>query len=548
MTSGFQLSRARMAITLSLALAVYLLQALSIAHTKAPWCDEGWFANSSYNLAFQGTMGINVLEPSGHFLNTYLRGIQERNYVVTPNHLVALAAWFRMFGFSLSNMRGWSILWGAITLLVSFYILYRLLPDPRIAQLTTVFLSLDFVFLWSSADGRMDTSAAALALCGIAAYLHWRERNVRAAILISQLCEAAAVFTHPNALLGLIAIGVLAWRFDRARIRFRWLFEAAIPYSVFALGWLLYILQSPSEFRAQFLANAAGRSSGRWLVVLQPWLAVWREMKRHVATYIVGGLWNAEMKQWLFFVPLLYIGALIWFVVAYRHNNSQGVRTLYSCLGVYVLGMTFLNGFKPPNYFVYLLPFYNAVLATWLVELWRRGRDAKLLSVVIAAAFIVAQVGTTVQHIRADEYHRDYLAATASLREYRASGKTITGTAALGFGTGFWGFRDDGRLGMYTGFTPDIVVVDRSYRMLADLFAKEEPEVFLHFATTLTSRFSLKAGYGSFWVFERNARPLAGIDRHELTARRKADQADYLFAWIERARSAPISVPVHRGI
>ncbi len=57
--------------------SVGLVLAGWIARTKAPWCDEGWFANPAYNLAFKGNLGSNVLEPSGHFLNAYLKGRKE---------------------------------------------------------------------------------------------------------------------------------------------------------------------------------------------------------------------------------------------------------------------------------------------------------------------------------------------------------------------------------------------------------------------------------------------------------------------------------------
>jgi hypothetical protein len=110
-------------LALMASVVLYLVLATSIARTKAPWCDEGWFANPAYSLAFHGNMGSNVVEPSGHFLNAYLQGIQERTYVVTANHLVGLAGWFRIWGFSLFTMRLYSILWGAITLLALLYIL-----------------------------------------------------------------------------------------------------------------------------------------------------------------------------------------------------------------------------------------------------------------------------------------------------------------------------------------------------------------------------------------------------------------------------------------
>jgi hypothetical protein len=42
---------------LPLAVVVYLVLALWLAHTKAPWCDEGWFANPAYNLAISWEHG-----------------------------------------------------------------------------------------------------------------------------------------------------------------------------------------------------------------------------------------------------------------------------------------------------------------------------------------------------------------------------------------------------------------------------------------------------------------------------------------------------------
>ncbi len=528
------LSRARICATLGFAIVVFLLQAFWIARTKAPWCDEGWFANPAYNLAFTGRMSSNVQEPSGHFLNAYLSGIQERTYMVVPNHLLALAGWFRVFGFSLFTMRAWSILWGAITLSVTFYILYRLLPDPRIAQLATALLSLEFVFIWSTADGRMDAMASALALLEIAAYLHWRPRNLRAAILISQICGAAAAFTHPNALLGLIAVGVLAWRFDRFRVRWRWVFEAAIPYCVLALAWMAYIAQNPFDFRAQFLANAAGRGSARWLVIVQPWLAVWNELQRHVATYMASSQWSGVMNPWMFFIPFLYLVALVWFFRSNRASPSPDICMFSICAAVYVLGLTFLNGFKAPCYVIYLLPFYSAVLAAWLLKQWDRGRDARFLGTTVAAAFLVAQITTTVLHIRADEYHRDYVPAAHKLAAYRTAGNTIVGPSTMGFIAGFRGFRDDARLGIYSGLNPDIVVMDRSYRYFARLFATEEPRVFTHVATTLTSKYRCTEKFGSFWVFEREAQPASGIDMQTLALKERVEQADYLFEWIEQ--------------
>lgn len=511
---------------------LYLILATSIARTKAPWCDEGWFANPAYNLAFHGYMGSNVLEPNGHFLNATLQGIRERTYVVTANHLVGLAGWFRVFGFSLFTMRLYSILWGTVTLLVFFYILRRLFPDHRVAYLATLLTAMDFVFVWATADGRMEAPAGALALCSLAAYLYFRERSFRTAILISQIFAAAAVFTHPNALIVLLALFVLVWRLDRERMRPGQLVLAAVPYLFFGLLWSVYILQAPSDFMAQFFANAAGRGSSRWKVILQPWLAVYGELVRHLALYMFGGLWSAVMNPSMVVIPFIYLAAMIGFLRR-RKLFEEPTRIFIACLVTVLAGMTFLNGFKAHCYMLYAIPFYNAVLAAWLLILWDRKGDAGGLAVCLGAAFAVVQLSTSIQHIRADEYGRDYQPTVRAVETYRADGKTIVGTAALGFGVGFQGFKDDWRLGLYTGLKPDVIVMDRSYRYFTIHYKKEEPAVFSHVVSTLNSDYRLAQRYGSFWIFERASPPRGNtvprIDMSAVDPKGRPERDDFLF-------------------
>ncbi len=529
----------RVWIPLAAAIFIFIGLAIALAMTKAPWCDEGWFANPSYNLAFHGKMSTNVLNPSGHFLNAYLSGIKERTYVVPPNHLVALAGWYRLFGFSLLTLRAYSIVWGAISLPALFFIFYKLLPDPRVAQLGTLFTAVDFIYLWSSADGRMDSSANALAVCSIAAYLYLRERGFARALFVSQLLSAAAVFTHPNAILMQLILAVLVWRFDRERVRWRHLVLAAVPYVFFGLLWTFYIAQSPGDFAAQFFANAAGRNSIRYKVILQPWLAVWSELLRHLATYFGSTVWSGSVNEQFLFVPLFYAASLFAFF-RNRKAYSRAVRTFLLCVLTMMLAMTFLNGFKAPMYLIYVLPLYNAVLAFELLALWNRGTVGKFIAAAGGCAFAVLQVMASVEHVRADEYHRYYLPAIARLKQEQTAGKTIVGTAALGFGLGFQGFEDDWRLGEYSHLQPDVLVLDRSYRNFTRLFEKDEPLVFTHIVETLSSSYRFSYRIGTYWIFERVKRPPGSriVDIREIAKKKKGERAAYLFEQLEHLADA----------
>jgi hypothetical protein len=497
---------------LSAAVLVYLVLALWLAYTKAPWCDEGWFANPAYNLAFHGNTGSNLLEPSGHFLNAYLRGIQQRTYIAMPTHIVALAGWFRMFGPSVFSARLYSICWGAITLPILFYILQKLFPDRRVAIFGTALTAIDFIFLWTTADVRMEATANALALASLAAYLHFRERHFQKAVIWSQALGAAAVFNHPNAVLVVLAIVILAWREDRERLRerpWRYLACTAAPYLLFAAIWLVYILQSPADFKAQFLANAAGHKSERLTLLIHPNVALWAEIVRHVTAYYISTQWSGAMQGWMAVIPFLYLPAVVWFLRTARHAESRA-KTFAVFFVVMLLGITFVNGFKARNYLISVTPLYDALLAAWLLDLWRRRIDAKCVAALVGALFVALQLSITALHIRADEFQRYYQPAIEDLARYRAAGKTIDATSALGFGLDFNGFTDDARMGMYTGRTPDVLVIDRSYRNFAMSFAEDEPEVFDHIVSTITMRYRFVAQHGPFWIFERAHPPVDG--------------------------------------
>jgi len=521
-------------VPLAAAILIFASLATALAMTKAPWCDEGWFANPSYNLAFHGNMSTNVLNPSGHFLNTYLSGIKERTYIVPPNHLVALAGWYRLFGFSLLTMRAYSILWGAITLAALFLTLCKLLPDPRVAQLGTLFAAVDFIYLWSSADGRMDCSANALAVVSIAAYLYFRERGFTRAVLISQGLSAAAVFTHPNAVLTQLMLLVLIWHFDRTQVHRRHLLLAAIPYVFFGFLWSLYVAQSPGDFSAQFLANAAGRDSSRLKVILQPWLAVWSEFVRHLSIYVASDLWSATVNKSFVLVPFFYAVSLFTFCLN-RNNYGPGGRTFLLCVATIILAMTFLNGFKAKNYLIYLVPWYDAVLASQLLALSKRGVERKLVAFALGCAFAALQIVASVEHLKADEYHRYYQPAIAQLKQEQAAGKTILGTAALGFGLGFHDFEDDWRMGKYSHLQPDVLVLDRSYRFFARRFENDEPLVFSHIVRTLTFNYRFSYRFGTFWIFERINSPVLGriVDITEIDSQPRGQRVTYLFKQLE---------------
>ena len=498
-------SRSALTGSLLVILAVYITLAFAIARTKVPWCDEGWFANPAYNLAMRGNMGTNVLEPSGHYLNAYLSGIEQRTYIVVPLHLVTLAGWFKLFGFSAVSMRAYSILWGAVALGAVFLIVWMLTRNHALALVSIALTCVDFLFLWGAADGRMDMMCSSLGLCAVAAYLLLRARGVTLAVVVSQTLAAAACFTHPNGILAIAALAWLAFSLDRERIGKGHFLLAAVPYLLFALAWLPYILQSPADFRAQFFANAGGRNAARWKMIAQPWMAVWYEISKYFTTYGLYPIWTGRINAFLELVPFLYLGALIWCAWNRSTLLDCGSRALLHLTIVYLLTMTFLIGFKPQNYLPYVIPLHCALLAVWIERGWRSGRVARLSAIAVAAAVLAIQGFAVYQKIRLDEYGRQYRPVAADLQAYSAHGKKVLATASFGFELGFDAFKDDARLGKYSGRMGDIVVLDPSYRQWYKRFEREEPEVLRYVTGLLSREYHTVRRNDLFEILERNS-------------------------------------------
>ena len=138
-------------------IVLYLALAVASSLTKRPWGDEGWFASPAYNLLTKGSMGTTVLEPSG-----WLKGIDKHTFWVAPLHLVVQAAWYKVVGFGLQQMRALSTAFGLLALVSWVLIMKALTGDKRVALLTFALLAVDYVFVTGASFGRMDMMCAGL--------------------------------------------------------------------------------------------------------------------------------------------------------------------------------------------------------------------------------------------------------------------------------------------------------------------------------------------------------------------------------------------------
>ena len=258
---------------------VFTAFALTLLFTKRPWVDEAWFTSPALDLVTRGKFGTLLLDPSGSHLRLYkpdafLRGINEHTYWVMPFHLLQLAAWGKLFGFSIFSMRMPSVLWGGIALASVASIVRHLYDGRGAALIGAAVLAVDFGFVNGAADVRMDMTCTALGLAALAVYLGFREVHFSAAVIGAHSLAAVAVFTHPNGIYSSAGLLLAMLWFDRHRLRPLALVWIAAPYALCGALWGIYCLQAPVDFRAQFSANAAARASDAGA----PWRGIWREI------------------------------------------------------------------------------------------------------------------------------------------------------------------------------------------------------------------------------------------------------------------------------
>jgi 4-amino-4-deoxy-L-arabinose transferase-like glycosyltransferase len=440
--------------------------ALALLLTKRPWVDEAWFTGPALDLVTRGKFGTLLLDPAGSHLRLYkpdafLRGINEHTYWVMPLHLLQLAAWGKVFGFSVFSMRMPSVLWGGVTLASIGLIVRRLYGGRGAALIGAAVLAVDFGFVNGAADGRMDMTCAALGFAGLAVYLSLREANFPGAVMAAHALAAGAVFTHPNGVFGSVGLLLTMLWLDRHRVRPLTVALIAAPYLVFGLLWAIYCLQAPADFAAQFSANSAARASD----VLAPWRGVWREINGRFRNHF----WpeGSAMGKLKIVGILVYVAALGTLASAKSLRQDAGCRLLLCLTLLQFLCLSIFASTKNTYYIVYILPYFAAATGIAASYLWSSyGYRVRAVCVAALASYLAVQTAAVINlSVVTGGYRKEYTPAIAYLKSTLRPDDLIMGTAELGFSLGFENPQlvDDVWFGYWSGRRATVLVVDRWY-------------------------------------------------------------------------------------
>lgn len=488
-------------------LGLYLLLAAGTALSKRPWSDEGWFASPALNLITRGHMGTSVLEPIEP--RGQQKGIDKYTYWIMPLDILAQAAWYKITGFGLFQMRMLSTMWGLLAILSWWAIVYTLSASRKIALLAASIIALDYTFVTGASFGRMDMMCAALTFAAYAAYLILRERNLTLAILASQSLVVASGMSHPYGILGLVGIVFLTLYFDRRRIRPRHFFIALIPYVIGSIGWGLYILQSPSLFMSQFVGNATAgyKNVGRFDGLFAPWSALQREISlRYLVAFGMGphSAGSSSLAPLKIFILITYVAGIAGALGVRPIRTHRGYKALLILLGIYFVLLTLIDGQKLSWYLVHMIPFFAALLAVFLSWLWTSTRVPRWAIVAPMLFFLALQVGGMLLRIRQNDYRRSYLPAVQFLKA-NAGSAMIMGSADLAFQLGFdANLVDDIRLGYYSGKRPDFIVVDEIYEDAFTGIGTQDLTVYQYLIDLLAKQYHPVYDYGHYKIYARN--------------------------------------------
>lgn len=486
---------------------IFLIAAGSLVLTKRPWVDEAWFSGPAIDRIAHGAFGTPLLDPRGSHLRLYnpnaeLTGINHHTYWVLPLHLVQLALWGKLFGVSIFSMRIPSVLWGLTTLACIAVIVRKLFPDRRAAWLAAAVLALDFAFLDSAADVRMDMTCAALGFAALAAYLSFREDRLSLALVLSHCLAAAACITHPNGAFAAVALVATMAYLDHKRWREMNVVFVAAPYVV-AIGlWYLYRFQSPAEFSAQFSANTAGRMDD----LIAPWRGIWREITgRYLTHYWPLGSIAGKFK--VVGLLLAFVSGLILLLVP-ELRASKGCRLLVCLTLLRFLLLSVAANAKFTYYMVHMVPYFAALIGVAAAyALSDRRRWVKGSAIAALSLYAIVQAAVLWHKaVVVNGYSKEFEPTVAYIRSIARPEDQIVGSSELGFGLGFFNpqLADDVWLGYWSHRRPSIVVVDRwYYREVMETAATRGFPVPDYFGKLLRADFTLLRDEDGYQVYRR---------------------------------------------
>lgn len=438
------------------------------AERRVPRPDEGHFAASAFNLAHRGSTGTTTLDPDA----SGLPRIQQKSYWTMPLYMLVEAAWFRLFPATAFSSRVLNLVLLFPIGYALYIITFRLTSNRTAAILATAILFSDYAFMYATISARPDLLCLTFGLGAIAVYIRWRDSHFDRALYAAAALLAVSALAHPNALLHLVALGAFILIYDRRRLSLGRLVRSALVCILVLIPYFAYALGDVEAFYAQMKGNAAG--NGRISSSSNPITLLTQEGKRYADTY---GLTEATALPKLKSIALgLYVAAVVCACLLRSVRTAQGVGALLVLWAAYLLTQSVFNQ-KLSVYLSHILPVYAALLAVVVLTIPARPwiRTLGLLTILLGIAI---QLGGMFWSSRTSENAQ--LDSVAHFLDVHAkAAPSINGPSTIAFALNFdQRLVEDHTIGISTGKTPAVVIVDPNYEDSFSAMRQRRPTVF----------------------------------------------------------------------
>lgn len=404
---------------LALALVFIVLQCLDVTTYPLVNGDEALLNDAGWQLATTGRFRADVL--------ALHRGAEDHYLWQVPGLGFAAAVAYELFGFGIWQTRLTGILFGGLGVWAIFAFVRSITPGTTGAWLAALSLFLWPDWMLTAKESRMDTPAIAALLLSSLLVVQSPRSGAPAGLgrlFLAGLCTSVATMFHSAALPWGAGLGIVILIFAPNRFRSALVFGLAAA----ALGaaWLVYALQFPQEFRAQYLSLLLDRSGGGGLL---------DRFAAEVARY------GMEFRR----LPTIYVLAFFALcgVIAARLWTDLGARVLLALAALVLVLHVLIAGKTSGFYTLYPVTLVFCVIGVG-VEACLAGSGARyrrrwlavgatvasLAFVTNAAAF---SVGPRVLAYWFQGPQRDYALQMAPLSSRLKPGDQVWGTAVAWF-------------------------------------------------------------------------------------------------------------------
>ena len=334
--------------------AYFVLATVMLEKYPRVWVDEPWESITAYTLGTKGKMYNPVLENYSGFDKVLLQ----------PRLLLslALAPAFALLGVGHVEGRLVSGVFGAL-LMLAVYLIATKFFSRRAALISVWFVTIETMMFIAYRTIRPEIFLVTLECFSLFFFFIGLRNGLVRYFFWSGLLSGIALWTHPNALLHVLALSFLLLITYRTRVftsRYSWTYFAATFVGV--LPYLVYVV-----------ANDAQNSFSTFFLQLDNRTTALRQQNWFLASF--AGEWNriVEYAQFPYRVPILLILAFAWLFSMF--SKSREARNVAIVVAIHAILSFLIISNKTVLYSTSILPLLCILAAVGIDELLGESRS-----------------------------------------------------------------------------------------------------------------------------------------------------------------------------